>query len=114
MKKTVFILFVLSLVGVILCGGCAYSGSAVSEWVGRTASELVAARGEPDSTMCLEDGSKVLMWTDFQSPSQIIGSRESFTISADGVVEKFSSSGSPVEPIIPPDKDYRNKFLPWN
>ena len=79
-------------------------------WVGRPVTELVAAWGTPDSTLSLEDGRKVMMWTSFQSPGQVVPCRQSFTVSAAGTVEKFSSSACSAEPIISVD---RVRFNEW-
>jgi hypothetical protein len=111
MEKAALILSAVNLLAVFLAGGCAYREGVNSKWVGRPVSELVSVWGKPDSTLNLEDGRKVMIWSSFQRPEQVIPCKQSFTVNAEGTVEQFSSSDCPAEPIVPFDKD---PFYHWN
>ncbi|MHC4624370.1 MAG: hypothetical protein ACYS4W_10775 [Planctomycetota bacterium] len=63
--------------------------------MGRPLTELAAAWGKPDGTVLLEDGRKLVTWTSFVSAGQVLPCRRSFTVSADGVLERFASSYCP-------------------
>ena len=101
MKKTAVIWTALNLLVAVLASGCTFTGDMDRQWVGRPTSELVAALGEPDSTLSLEDGRKVLMWTSFESPEQVVPYRQSFTISTEGIVEQVTSSNCSPEQRTP-------------
>jgi len=92
MKKTAVIWAALNLLASVLVSGCTFTGNMDRQWIGRPESELVAALGEPDSTLSLEDGRKVLVWTSFENPGQVVHCRRYFTISIQGIVEHFASS----------------------
>jgi hypothetical protein len=97
----------LGILVAVLVGGCASTRDRDKEWVGRPESELVAARGKPDSTVSKEDGRKILTWTSFDAPGQVVPCRQSFTISPEGIVEQFTTSNCPPGQRVP----YRRKPL---
>ncbi|MHC4616984.1 MAG: hypothetical protein ACYTEQ_04435 [Planctomycetota bacterium] len=94
-KQSICTWTTLSIMAVVPGGGCASTEDTNKRWVGRPAKELVAAWGEPDGTVCVADGRKLLTWTSFVSPGQVLPCRWSVTISPEGLVERFGSSGCP-------------------
>jgi len=113
MKKTAVIWTGLNLLAAILSSGCTSTGDMDRQWVGRPASELVATLGEPDNDLTLEDGRKVLTWTYFEHPGQVVHCRLSCTISIQGIVEHFASSECSPERKPPFYKKVPGP-LPWN
>jgi hypothetical protein len=100
-RKNVYCRLVFGLLAASLFGGCVVTGDMDSRWIGRPVSELLAARGEPDSTVTLKDGRQIMMWTSFESPRQVVPCRRTFTIGANGMVEKVSSSDCPPNQLTP-------------
>jgi hypothetical protein len=72
--------------------GCTPVNNTDSIWIGHSEKELVEAMGIPDATIVLPDGRKMITWTSFESPSQVVACRRSYTIGFDGNVEDFASS----------------------
>jgi hypothetical protein len=101
---------IFSFTLIILSGGCNSTSNSSSNWIGKQDSELIAAWGEPDNTITLQDGRKILSWDIYNNPSQVVPCRQSFTISADGKVEDFTTSNCAPRQFIPANQG-RNRFF---
>jgi hypothetical protein len=106
-SQNIFLLAAVCTCAAALGVGCNSTASTAKGWVGKPASELVAAWGQPDSTVALEDGRKVLTWLSYESPGTVVPCRQSFTVSPDGTVEEFTASNcGPKQPA----RSYRRPF----
>jgi len=72
--------------------GCVSTANPAQQWVGRPATELLSVWGQPDIAVSLDDGRRILTWISYEEPGDILPCRRSFTVSPDGIVEKFSAS----------------------
>ena len=76
--------------------GCRSPGKAMASWVGKPEAQLIASWGAPDSSMRLDDGSKVLTWKRIWSNHYHVGEgRQSFVISVNGMVQSWSYDNMP-------------------
>ena len=91
-KKNIYRYAALSIFIAIFATGCTSPGDLETTWLGRDAEELIAAWGRPDSMVTLKDGGKVMTWESYDNPNQVVPCRQAFTVSADGKIEKFTSS----------------------
>lgn len=91
---------VLCLTLVVLLSGCASTGGA-SEWIGSSENQLLAALGQPDNTAVLHDGGKILTWNRYETLTQVVPCRHSYTIDPNGVVSEFVTSNCEPKPLFP-------------
>ena len=88
-----FLLFLIHA-SAALGTGCQHSSGIEphpNHWVGKPASELIAARGAPDDTVKSSDGNSVLIW---KKPWMIGGHdhecRKSFIVGPDNKITKWT------------------------
>lgn len=76
--------------------GCTTPKAVMQSWVGEQESDLISRWGAPDSTVELKDGTKVYTWKRIWSDKRgVHQGRQSFTISAEGKVIKWSYGNMP-------------------
>ncbi len=85
-----------TVVLLFLTTGCVSTADVMKSWVGESESKLVSRWGAPDASVQTGDGKRVVTWkTLWNSSGNLYTCRRSFTIGAEGKVERWSYSGCP-------------------
>ena len=90
MKKTILI-----SMGLLLVVGCNSLKKDMASWVGHSVDDLQSAWGVPNATSNLNDGRTIMTWQEHWQDDWFgftHDCRKSFTISPNGIVERWSVS----------------------
>ena len=78
----------------VLAASCVTTSNAMRSWVGKSESEILSEWGAPYSSRKLSDGRTVHTWrTIWGKQGNVRTCLQTFTISADGEIEKWSYKG---------------------
>jgi hypothetical protein len=93
MRKNLFLFIEIIM---FLFIGCTTPQTVMESWIGHSESELVSSWGAPDSTVELNDKTKVYTWKRLWSDDYgVHQGRQSFTIDANGKIIKWSYTNMP-------------------
>lgn len=95
-KCLLSIKLVIPILLILFSTGCVSTADVMKSWTGQSETELLSRWGAPDSSIQTGDGKRILTWkTLWNSQNNIYTCRKSFTVGADGKVERWSYSGCP-------------------
>ena len=111
MNHTNTTLFWIVLAVLVIVSGCNSTGGTTSRWLGHSESELIAALGTPDDTAhAVQMVAKSSHGISYQSPTQVVPCRQSYTIDPDGTVSDFVTSNCAARPLMPENLKTRRGF----
>jgi hypothetical protein len=96
MTQNRLIVAALLLLFTLFSSSCVTTQSVMQSWVGKPASELISNWGSPDSVSRLDDGRTVYTWVTISGDqSGVHQCRQSYTASAEGIIERWSFNNCP-------------------
>ena len=100
-KKKFGICVLAGILTGVFVAGCASTANPAQQWVGRPAAELLSVLGQPTLPFRSTMAAGYSHGLSYEEPGDILPCRRSFTVSPDGIVEKFSASACTSRRVSP-------------